>query len=217
MKKFWDKYSIIFWTFLIGSFIGFAHENLLMFIRGRYALRQGLLYEPLIPIYGLGALCFYFIYSSLSFKTKNKFLKAFLVFIVGFIAGGLIEYICSLLQENIFGTISWNYSRHKFNLNGRISFKYSCFWGLVGVLFYYYIMPLLSKIKKFSSIYYVKIITIILSIFLAFDCTITFFACLRHSERRDGVEAANSFDEFFDEYYPDEVINRVFNNARVRG
>ncbi len=217
MKKFWDKYSIIFWIFLIGSFIGFAHENLLMFIRGRYALRQGLIHEPLIPIYGLGALGFYFIYSNISFKTKNKFLKVLLVFLVGFFVGGAIEYICSLLQENIFGTISWNYSKHNFNLNGRISFKYSCFWGLVGILFNYYIMPILNKIKKYTSIHYFKIITVILSLFLIFDCTISFFACLRHSQRRDGVEATNAFDEFFDEYYPDELINTIFNNSRVRG
>ena len=59
-KEFFNGYTLVFSILLIGSFIGFAHENILTLIKGQYVLRQGLLYEPLIPIYGLGAVFFYF-------------------------------------------------------------------------------------------------------------------------------------------------------------
>ena len=48
------KFSFIFLVFIIGSFIGFVWENVFTIIKGAYHLRQGLLYEPLIPIYGIG-------------------------------------------------------------------------------------------------------------------------------------------------------------------
>ena len=62
MKKTkFEKYCLLFTIFIFGSFIGFILENLYtIVIKGNYALRQGLIYEPLIPIYGLGALTMYF-------------------------------------------------------------------------------------------------------------------------------------------------------------
>lgn len=216
MKEIWNKYSIVFWIFLIGSFLGFAHENILMFVRGRYALRQGLIYEPLIPVYGLGALVFYLVYKNTQIKTENIILQVLAVFIIGFLVGGAVEYVCSFVQEKVFGTTSWNYSSHKFNLNGRISFKYSCFWGLIGVFYYYLIMPVFLKIDSWLKYSWVKFLTVIASVILIFDCTISSLACYRQAQRRNGIEASSRFDHYLDKRYDDEFLNGIYNNAKAK-
>ena len=45
---------IIFWVFFIGSMIGYGVETAVAIIQnGHFASRQGLLYGPLIPVYGI--------------------------------------------------------------------------------------------------------------------------------------------------------------------
>ena len=144
-EKYFEKYSKVFWLFILGSLIGFIHENLLMFFRGRYALRQGLIYEPLIPIYGLGVLAFYLVYKILNLNGKCKILNILKLFLICFLVGGALEYFCSFLQEKLFGTISWNYSRYAFNINGRTSLLHSIFWGLAGTIFYVIIFPFVNN------------------------------------------------------------------------
>lgn len=92
----------LFWIFIIGSVVGFIYENILvLFQKGHFELRQGLLYCPLIPVYGVGAV----IYELIVPKMKNTVE----VFVDTMFLGGVTEYICSYLQEVLFGTISWDY------------------------------------------------------------------------------------------------------------
>ena len=46
------------------------------------------------------------------------------LFFGGIIVGSVVEYICSLGQEIIFGSRSWDYSHMPFNINGRICLLY---------------------------------------------------------------------------------------------
>lgn len=206
------KVSFIFLVFIIGSFIGFAWENVLTIIKGAYHLRQGLLYEPLIPIYGLGALIFYFVYVKTEFS-DNKVLCLLKVFLLAFVVGGITEYFCSFFQEKIFGTISWNYSYMKFDLNGRTSLLHCSFWGLMGLLFYLVVMPVLNKLKIWLDKRCFKVLTIALSICFLCDVTISFVACYRRDERRNNIENDTRLANFLDTHYTDEVIDRVYNNA----
>ena len=49
----------LFWIFIVGSLVGFAYENILVLCqKGHFILRQGLLYGPLIPVYGVGAVIY---------------------------------------------------------------------------------------------------------------------------------------------------------------
>ena len=125
------KYEYYFSILMLGSFLGFVYENLLMLLKGNYSLRQGVIYEPLIPVYGAGILAFYFFYHRVDFKNLNKYLKIIIIFSIGMIGGGAVEYLFSYLQEKIFGTISWDYSHLRFNLNGRTSLLHASFWGLM--------------------------------------------------------------------------------------
>ncbi len=212
MKKTkFEKYCLLFTIFIFGSFIGFILENLYtIVIKGNYALRQGLIYEPLIPIYGLGALTMYFLLKDKQKTDKFLILK---IFIIGFLAGSLIEYICSYMQQNIFGTISWDYSKKMFNINGRINLFHSILWGLLGILFYYLILPIIEQIKIKDK--KVKVLIIIISCIFLVDSTISGLACYRQKERRENLVPSNKIEILLDKHYPDEYLDKIYNNAKV--
>ena len=212
MKKTkFEKYCLLFTIFIFGSFIGFILENLYtIVIKGNYALRQGLIYEPLIPIYGLGALTMYFLLKDKQKTDKFLILK---IFIIGFLAGSLIEYICSYMQQNIFGTISWDYSKKMFNINGRINLFHSILWGLLGILFYYLILPMIEQIKIRDR--KVKVLLAIISCIFVIDCTISALACYRQKERRENLVPSNKIEILLDKHYPDEYLDKIYNNAKV--
>ncbi len=212
-KKILINYVELFWIFLYGSFAGFIYENLLTLLKGHWELRQGLIYGPLIPVYGVGMVVFYLVARKLNIdkKTSKKYL--FNIFIVAAFLGGLVEYIFSFLQEKIFGTISWNYDYMKFNINGRTSLSIACVWGIAFILFSLYILPILQKHKDIITKKTMLVITFILSIMLLFDCSISLAATYRQKERKENLEPSNHLEVYLDEHYPDEYLNKIYNNA----
>ena len=206
-----EKYCLLFTIFIFGSFIGFILENFyVIIIKNGYLLRRSLIYEPLIPIYGIGALTMYFLLKIKQKENKYLILK---IFIIGFIAGSTVEYICSYMQQNIFGTISWDYSKKMFNLNGRINLFHSILWGHLGILFYYLILPMIEQINIKSK--KVKVLLVIISCIFVIDCTISALACYRQKERRENSIASNKIEVLLDKHYPDEFLNKVYNHARI--
>lgn len=219
MKKYmksnnFEKYATVFWIFMIGSFFGFIFENVLMFFRGRYALRQGLIYEPLIPVYGCGLLVFYVLFNKIDLENKNKVVRAIIIFLVGFFMGGIVEYLFSFVQEKCFGTISWDYTHFKFNINGRTSLRHMTYWGLLGLIFYETLLPPLKRLKKYMTGTLSWTLTLSLSMILLFDCSISWVASQRWNERLNNIPADSKMDMMLDKYYPDEYLNKIFNNAR---
>jgi len=214
-KKIFENYALFFIIFLIGSFFGFVYENILNMFLGNYHIKQGLIYEPLIPIYGIGLLFFYLVYHSINLKKYNKIIEILIVLSIGFFIGGITEYLCSYIQEKVFGTISWDYSNLKFDLNGRTSLVHAFFWAILGVLFYEFVLPLFIKIKRKLSKQSLKILVIVLSIIFIFDVFISTIACLRREKRKQGIEASNYIEQVLDKYYPDQYIDYIYNNARI--
>ena len=97
--------------FMIGSMIGYIVEMIVALVQNwHFVSRQGLLYGPFTPVYGIGILVYYIFFKFV--KTRNKGI----VFISSMILGGITEYLCSYIQEKAFGTISWDYSDWIFNI-----------------------------------------------------------------------------------------------------
>lgn len=198
---------IIFWVFFIGSMIGYGVETAVAIIQnGHFASRQGLLYGPLIPVYGIGLVVYYLVISKIKIKGNLK------IFIITMVLGGIVEYLFSFFQEKFFGTVSWDYSNLWFNLNGRTSLLHCLYWGTGGVLFVKYVYPFIEKLINKIDISALKQITVILLVLLAFDVGISCIAANRQRERIEGVVANSSLDRFCDEYYPDSVMDYIYSN-----
>ena len=208
-KKIKNELIILFWLFIIGSIAGFIFEiTVVFFQKGHFELRQGLIYGPFIPVYGIGAMFYYIVLSKTKIKNKVQ------IFLITMILGGITEYLCSFIQEKAFGTISWDYSYLPFNINGRTSLLHCIYWGIGGVLYITYIEPLLNKLIDKTNMKAFDLITIILSIFIVFDISISWMAADRQTERKNNIEPENHLDLFLDENYPDEYMNRISNNKK---
>lgn len=191
----------------VGSFVGVVIELIWCLVtHGYLESRSGLVYGPFNLLYGAGAvaltLCLY--------KFRNR--GAWLSFAGGMIVGSVVEYICSFGQELIFGSRSWDYSGVPFNINGRICLLYSVFWGFLGVLWIKTIYPIMAKwILKLPN-KAGKIITWVLLVFFVFNSVVTLISMTRWTQRMDGIEPATTFEEFIDERFPDERMEKVFAN-----
>lgn len=196
----------LFWLFMIGCVFGCVFEMVNHFINyGDWVSRRGLIYGPLNPVYGLGVV-FFVIFLS---KINNPFL----LFIGGMLLGGGCEYLCSWVQENMFGTISWNYSHQLFNIGGRTSLKLMLVWGLLALLFMKGIYPFLSNLIEKMPVKTSNILTVILIVFMIADITISACACLRQSERSKGERPSNQVEVFLDKHYPDKRLDKIFENS----
>ena len=206
MKKFAREFLKLFWIFVFGCIMGYVMEVIFNFVRtGEFETRQGLIYGPFAPVYGIGTLAFYLI--------LPKFKKMWQVILVSGVLGGVTEYLCSYFQEKLFGTISWDYSNQLFNFNGRTSILYCLVWGALGVAFIKFVYPYFDKI--FDKVLYkigTKVITAFAVVFMIFNISISSLAAQREYERREHIEAGSRMDVFLDEHFPDKILDEVYRN-----
>ena len=199
----------IFVIFMIGSVLGYIVEMIVGLVQnGHFVSRQGLIYGPFTPVYGIGIIVYYIFFKIVKTRDKKK------VFIFSFILGGITEYLCSYIQEKIFGTISWDYSEWIFNINGRTTIFHCTYWGIAGLLYVKYIEPIIPKIEEFIKSHKIKIIEASVAIFMLFNITISSMAAIRQKERLDEIPANSSVDIFLDNVYPDEYMDQVFEKKK---
>ena len=199
----------IFWVFIIASIIGYIYEMIVVLVqKGFFECRQGLIYGPFIPVYGIGAIVYYLFFNKI--KTRNK-LK---IFLLSMILGGITEYLCSFVQEMVFGTISWDYTYLPFNINGRTSLLHCTYWGIAGIMYIMWIEPLINKLSKISDKKITKLVTIIVAIFMLLNIIISCIAIYRQKQRLMNIEPKNEIDKFLDTYYPDEYLDKIYANKK---
>ena len=194
-----------FWNLVLGSFIGFIVETLWCMIRWKkIESRKGLIYSPLIPIYGLATLFITLLKELLNLNNSISY------FLLTYIICAIVEYISSIFQEKCFNTKSWDYTNMLGSINGRINLFYLMAWSLIGVLWCNTYEILINIVLKIP---FINIITLILFIFLLFDCFISFEASHRQKLRRQRIKAKNSFEEWLDKTYNDKRLKKVYANA----
>ena len=198
-------FTKLFYLFVIGSFIGTSLETIWAFcVDGHFEMRVGMVYGPFIPVYGGGA-CFLTAALYKLYKLNDT-----LVFVISAFVGAGFEYFCSWLQEQMFGTVSWDYSDTPFNLDGRTNLMYALIWGFLGLVWVRYLYPwtakLIEKIPKRAG----AIITTFLIVFMAFNGFMSVTATARWTQRTEGVPASNSFEEYLDEKFDNEKMEFLF-------
>ena len=207
MEKKRDYILKIFLIFFIGSIFGFLLEIIYGLLMDKMLIfRKGLIYGPFIQVYGVGAVFYYLLICKV--KEPKK------LFVISFVMGGIIEYIFSFLQEVIFGTISWDYSGMFLDINGRTSFLYCFFWGLIGVVYLKLLFPWIEKLDVIIMNRLARIVIYGLFIFMIFDVIISCMAGMRQDARKNQIPPKNRVDSFIDRYYPDEFMDKVYVNKK---
>ncbi len=201
----------LFLIFIIGCIFGVIYEELILnffrfLINGSFHIepRRGLLYGPFSPVYGFGA-----VIMSLFVKEKRSPFKTFLYTAL---AGGIVEYLVSFLQETFTHSVSWDYTGKLLNINGRTTVIFMIVWGLLGVIFVHIIYPFLSNlIEKIPKDIGNKVMPFI-TILMCLNMFISFSAVIRQNFRRNNVEPFTHYGDFLDKHYNDERMKKTYNN-----
>ena len=197
----------LFWVFFIGCIAGVAVELLWCLFRyGYLESRNGMIWGPFSPIYGMGAAAL----TVALYRFRNH--SGWISFAGGMIVGSVLEYVCSWAQETVFGSRSWDYSAMPFNINGRICLLYSVFWGVLGILWIKDLYPRMAKLILKIPNKCGKVLTWALAAFMVLNAAMSVVTVYRWSQRVQNVEAPNAFWEYIDEHYPDERMEGVFAN-----
>ncbi len=197
----------IFWVFFLGSVLGVYIERIWCMVRyGFYEPRVASIYGPFNPVYGIGAA----VLTVALYRFRNR--SPMLSFVFGAIVGSAVEYMCSWVQEIVFGSASWDYSMKPFNLNGRICLLYSVYWGVLGVLWIKELYPRMAALVLKIPNRIGRPLSAVLAVVLAADLLLTGAIVIRWMNRVKGEPPRTAVGEFFDEHYPDERLEKRFSN-----
>ncbi len=203
------RYHKYFYIFVVCCVVGFIIETLWCFFKnGYWESRKSLVYGPFSVAYGMGGVLLTLVLNKFKTSSYPK------IFLISFLTGTITEYICSLGQEIVFGSVAWDYSHLPLNINGRVCLLYSLFWGALGILWVKIIMPLFDKLTDKIPFKISRVLVVGLTAFLIFDAVISASAAIRMNERGKCLEPSNYFEVFLDARFPDERMEKIYANSQ---
>ncbi len=163
--------TTVFLYFVFYSFLGWACESLYKSIPKHKLINSGFLHGPYCPVYGVGALLI--LYVLLPFHNN-----VFLVFILGMIVTSLLEYFTSWLLEVIFHMSWWDYSKHRFNIHGRVCLLNSTLFACMSVVVVYVIHPFATSLFDLLNPTTQTIVALVVATILLIDVITTTIAII---------------------------------------
>ena len=151
---------VYFILFIAYSFLGWLIEVIGKLIEQKKFINRGFLIGPYCPIYGTGAIL-------ITFLLKKYTQDPIALFIMAIVICGTLEYLTSYFMEKIFHARWWDYSRRKFNINGRVCLNTIIPFGLLGMFIMYVSNPfLIEKIQMLPETALNIVFWILLTIYL---------------------------------------------------
>ena len=142
-------------------------EVICKFIQFKRFINRGFLIGPICPIYGYGVLGILLLIGTDTKDFLGVFLKSILICSV-------LEYFTSYIMEKVFHARWWDYSKKKYNINGRICLETMIPFGILGTTIVYFVNPIFSGIVKVIPLNIRIILTVILLIIYLVDNVISF-------------------------------------------
>lgn len=147
--------------FFFYSAVGWLFESTYCSIGEKKLINRGFLFGPMCPIYGTGALV-------MAVLLYNPFRdKPLAVFFLGMLFCDIVEYITSVLMEKLFNARWWDYKNELFNINGRICFKHTLYWGIAAIFFVKTVHPIVLRLfAQIPQNYIIPIAVAVLAVFI---------------------------------------------------
>jgi len=153
------EYALYFFIYaILGWCVEVIHAALK---RGKFANR-GFLNGCWCPIYGAGV-----VLVLLSLTPIN--INVFVLFIASLILTSVLEFIVGFILEKLFKTKWWDYSKRKFNINGRICLRNSFAFGVLSIVIIYFVTPLFGILFGLFDIKVWEILAIVFFVLLLLD------------------------------------------------
>lgn len=212
-----ESFFIFFMYFFIYSVLGWIAETLYCRTLDGKWTNRGFLFGPYCPIYGFGAL----IIIAFLQNFKSSFIA---VFFLGMIFTSILEYLTSFLLEKLFDAKWWDYSKMKFNINGRICLLNSLEFAFLGVVLTYIVHPTISNLILKIPIDLVQLISFALITIMAIDVGFTISTLLNLKEKlitlKESAEKLmekNTLQEKLSENYLYNQLSELRKNLATKG
>ena len=195
----------LFWIFVVCSILGLAIETVFhLAIYHAYQDRAGLLYGPFSPIYGFGGL---FMTVALN-RFHDKPIPV--IFLISALIGGAFEFTVSWIMQSAFGIVAWDYSGTFLSIDVRTNFMFMCFWGILGVMWVKFLLPiLLWMINKIPwKLRYA--LTVVCFVFMVVDVVLTVQTIDCWYLREAGHAPNTPLEEFFNKHYDNAYMEHRF-------
>lgn len=135
--------KVLFLLFIIYSVTGWIIEVIATYPDTKCFVNRGFLIGPYCPIYGNCAIAMILLLHNVT--------NPILLFILSIIICSAGEYVTSYVMEKLFHARWWDYTKNKFNINGRICLVNSLAFGVLGFLLIKFVNPfVVGLITKLS-------------------------------------------------------------------
>lgn len=183
-----DIYHIVNW-FYIYSFLGWLWESSYVSIKEKKLVNRGFVTGPVCTIYGFGAVIVYLILKPIAGNIL-------LLYICGVIVPTILEYVTAVLMEALFHTSWWDYSKNKFNFQGRICLGASLGWGMFSVILFYVFQPFVDWIVSLYNVATGKLLVSVATLVYAVDFGMSYMNAMQIGEKLRNMDAV--MDELYE-------------------
>lgn len=147
---------------MVYAVAGWIMEVICKSIEAKKFIDRGFMIGPYCPIYGWGAIAI----TILLHRYTNDWVVLFLMSVI---TCGVLEYVTSYVMEKLFHARWWDYSRRKYNINGRVCLETLIPFGILGLIIMYVTNPfILNQFAKVPE-QTLNIIAIILFVIFSID------------------------------------------------
>ena len=209
-----NNIKILFILFLTYSIIGWIIEMIATVIEDHEIVNRGFLIGPYCPIYGV---C-----SILMLLLLNKVNNVVLLFILSILICSIGEYITSYLLEKIFKARWWDYSKTKYNLNGRICLQNCLLFGVLGFLVVKYINNFFLNIytsinpSLLDAIFYITSTIFIIDLITSFNVIFKIKKTIKHVNLDNTKEISLKVKKVLTDNILVKRIFKAFPNIKLR-
>lgn len=162
-----DKVKLYLFIFIAGAFAGYIYEVIFELIESGTFVNKGFYYGPYLPVYGVGA-----VFLSLILNNYKK--HTFLVFVLGILITGIVEYITGYAMYKIFHKKWWDYTGLFLNIDSYVCFRSVFTFAIGGMLLIYIVEPLIKEFISTKSKKITNIISIVFIIIFVIDALLSF-------------------------------------------
>lgn len=152
--------NMVLW-FVVYSFDGWAYETVLVSVQQKRFVNRGFLNGPLCPIYGCGAV--------MAAVLLPASWPDWAVFTTSAVAACLLEYVTSIVMEEMFHARWWDYSSYKFNYQGRVCLLGFIVFGVAGLAIVEYAQPALETLTAMLPSPWRLVIAVVASLAVIID------------------------------------------------
>ncbi len=196
--------TLIFFLFFIYSITGWTIEVVGGIIQNKKFVNRGFMIGPYCPIYGVGGVL-------ITLFLQDYVGNPFILFCVAIVICGVLEYLTSYIMEKVFKARWWDYSKKKFNINGRVCLETIIPFGLLGCFIMYVSNPFIKSVLQRVPNNVLNIAFYICASIYLLDFIISFFVI---SDLRKTVKSVNK-DNPYDN--TEEITKQVKEILRNKG